>query len=86
MAQKGLNRLENSQVLMFSHITKLATYRAKCGSPHLALQTDKERLSCLIREHLGPDILLQIQEAPPWRNNLVAHEQRQACRWERQSA
>ncbi len=86
MAQKGLNRLENSQVLMFSHITKLATYRAKCGSPHFALQSDKERLARLVREWLGPDVLRQVQELPRWTDNLTASREKRACRAERQRA
>jgi hypothetical protein len=51
-----------------------------------ALQKDKERLAGLVREHLGPDVVLRAQEEPRWKDNLHTIRQRAACRLERQSA
>jgi len=50
-----------------------------------SLQIRKERLATGIRQCLGQDILLQVQEHPGWRNGLEATRQRLACRWARQT-
>ena len=51
-----------------------------------ALQQDKRFLARLVREHLGQDILRQVQELPRWLINVTANRERLACRVERQSA
>lgn len=51
-----------------------------------ALQQDKHSLARLVREHLGPDILRQVQELPRWLINVTANRERLACRIERQIA
>jgi hypothetical protein len=48
-----------------------------------ALQNDKERLARLAIEHLGADILVEVQRLPQWRDNLVASRQKMSCRYER---
>jgi len=50
------------------------------------LQQDKQRLARLVCEHLGQDILLQIQAQPRWMDNVAAHREKLACRYERQVA
>jgi hypothetical protein len=49
------------------------------------LQNHKDRLARLIKECLGEDILLQIQEQPGWHNNMRVTREKLACRWERSS-
>jgi len=49
-----------------------------------ALQSDKRGLARLVREHLGQDILRQVQESPRWLINVAANRERLACRIERQ--
>ena len=51
-----------------------------------ALVSDKQRLARLVRERLGPDILVQVQEQPRWRDNVTASRQKAAQRYERQVA
>jgi len=51
-----------------------------------ALGADKRRLAALVREHLGEDILRQVQEQPRWRDNVEANREKMACRYERQPA
>jgi len=51
-----------------------------------AIQTDKQRLARLAREHLGEDVLRQVQELPRWIDNVRANRERCACRAERQAA
>ncbi len=51
-----------------------------------ALQDRKQRLGRLIREHLGEDILKQVQREPSWTNTLHAIRERLACRAERRAA
>ena len=43
----------------------------------------KRRLAQLVREHLGADILAEVQRLPQWRDNLVANRERLACRYAR---
>lgn len=50
-----------------------------------ALQNRKQRLGQLIREHLGEDILDQVQLEPSWTNTLDALRARLACRAERRA-
>jgi len=51
-----------------------------------ALQQDKHCLAQLVREHLGPDILRQVQELPHWLINVTANRERLTCRIERHLA
>jgi hypothetical protein len=48
-----------------------------------ALQYDKEKLARLAIEHLGPDILTEVQRLPQWKDNLVASREKMACRYDR---
>jgi len=48
-----------------------------------ALQEDKERLARLVREHLGEDVLLLVQELPLWFINVTVNRERLACRYEK---
>ena len=66
-----------------AELTTLVPKLKRCRS---ALQNDKERLARLIQEHLGEDILVQVQEMPCWMNNVAATRERSACRHERQPA
>ncbi len=51
-----------------------------------ALQDDKGRLGRLVREHLGEDILKQVQREPSWVDSLSALRKRLVCRAERRAA
>ena len=51
-----------------------------------SLQTDKQRLARLAIEHLGADILTEVQRLPQWRDNLAATRERLACRYARSLA
>ena len=64
-------------------LTSLVPKLRRCRS---SLQTDKMRLAELVREHLGADILTEVQRLPQWRDNLVASRERLACRYARQAA
>jgi hypothetical protein len=50
-----------------------------------SIQQDKQCLARLVREHLGQDILQQVQELPRWVINVTAKRERLACRIERQT-
>jgi len=58
-------------------LTSLVPKLRRCRS---SLQGDKMRLAELVREHLGADILTEVQRLPQWRDNLVASRERLACR------
>jgi len=47
------------------------------------IQNHKDRLACLVKEHLGDDILRQVQEQPGWHNDMRVTWEKLACRWER---
>ena len=51
-----------------------------------SLQTDKVRLGRLIRDHLGENILVDVQSRPAWTNTIDAVRERLACRAERRAA
>jgi hypothetical protein len=63
----------------------LTTAVPRLNRSRSALQTDKQRLARLVREHLGDNILHLVQQQPPWRDNIEASRERLACRQERQS-
>jgi hypothetical protein len=62
----------------------LTTLVPKLKRSRSALQSDKRHLAALVHEHLGPDILLQVQEAPRWRDDVEANRQKLVCRYARQ--
>ena len=64
----------------------LTTLVAKLRRSRSALQHDKQRLARLVCEHLGHDILLQMQAQPRWTDNIAAHREKLACRYDRQVA
>ena len=47
------------------------------------IQNVKERLAKVVKEHLGEDILRQVQERPGWHNDMRVTREKLACRWER---
>jgi len=64
----------------------LTTLVAKLRRSRSALQQDKQRLARLVCEHLGQDVLLQVQSQPRWTDNIAAHREKLACRYDRQVA
>ena len=64
-------------------LTTLVPKLKRCRS---SLQGDKQRLAQLVREHLGQDILNQVQQSPRWMDTVAANRERLACRYERQVA
>ena len=48
-----------------------------------AIQTSKRRLRIKIVEFMGPEILIEIQRKPKWRNDIIATRERMACKYQR---
>ena len=65
---------------------ELTTLVPKLKRSRSALQGDKQCLAKLVREHLGQDILSQVQESPRWMDTVSAYREKLACRYERQAA
>jgi hypothetical protein len=65
---------------------ELTTLVPKLKRSRSAIQSDKHRLARLVSDHLGDDILRQVQELPRWVINITANRERLACRVERQIA
>ena len=63
-------------------LTTLVPKLKRCRS---SLQGDKQRLAQLVREHLGQDILNQVQQSPRWMDTVAANREKLACRYERQA-
>ncbi len=61
----------------------LTTLVPKLRRSRSSLQHDKERLARLVCEHLGQDILLQVQTQPRWMDNVAASREKLACRHKR---
>jgi len=51
-----------------------------------SLQTDKMRLAQLAIEHLGADIVTEVQRLPQWWDSIVAGMEKMACPFELQPA
>jgi len=64
----------------------LTTLVPKLKRSRSALTGDKQRLAQLVREHLGQDILNQVQQSPRWMDNVAANREKLACRYQRQVA
>ena len=47
------------------------------------IQTIKRRLAKAIVEFMGPEILIEIQRRPQWKQNLEATKEKMACRYQR---
>jgi hypothetical protein len=65
---------------------ELTTLVSKLKRSRSALQTDKQRLARKAIEHLGEDILKEVQRLPQWKDNLVASREKMACRYARSLA
>jgi hypothetical protein len=48
-----------------------------------AIQTSKRRLRIKIAEFMGPEILIDIQRRPQWKQNLEATKEKMVCKYER---
>jgi hypothetical protein len=64
----------------------LTTLVPKLKRSRSSIQNDKMGLARLASEHLGADILTEVQRLPQWRNNIVAGREKMACRFARSLA
>ena len=64
----------------------LTTLVPKLKRSRSSLQNDKMGLARLAIEHLGADILTEVQRLPQWRDNIVAGREKMACRYARSLA
>jgi DNA-directed RNA polymerase specialized sigma24 family protein len=55
----------------------------KLKVPDSAIQTSKRHLRIKIQEFMGPEILIEIQRRPQWKQDLEATKERLACKHER---
>jgi hypothetical protein len=64
----------------------LTTLVPKLKRSRSSLQNDKMRLARLAIEHLGADILTEVQRLPQWRDSIAAGREKMACRYARSLA
>jgi len=65
---------------------RLQEVAARYGVCRTTVQTWRDRLTGLVRECLGADVLTELQRAPVWRDSLRAAREQLACRIERRAA
>jgi hypothetical protein len=82
----SLDRTAKAILVALVEGRELTLLVARLKRSRSSLQTDKVRLGRSVREHLGQDILLQVQARPEWKNTLNALQDRFACRAERRAA
>jgi hypothetical protein len=78
-----LDAMAREVLLCLLRSEDLTTLVPKLQRSRSSLQDDKMRLAKLVREHLGEDVLRQVQEQPRGRDNVQASRKRSACRYER---
>jgi hypothetical protein len=78
-----LDAMAREVLLCLLRSEDLTTLVLKLQRSRSSLQGDKMRLAELVREHLGEDVLRQVQQQPRWRDNVQASRERSACRYER---
>ena len=64
----------------------LTTLVPKLKRSRSSLQNDRMRLARLAIEHLGADILTEVQRLPQWRDSIAAGREKMACRYARSLA
>jgi len=82
----SMDKIKKAILVALVDGTELTLLIRRLGRSRSSLQDQKRTLGRLIREHLGQDILVQVQARPGWRNTLDAVMERFACRAERRAA
>ena len=82
----SLDATAREVLLCLAEERELTSLVPKLKRSRSGLQADKSRLARLVQEHLGKDILRQVQELPRWAINVAANRERSVCRAERQMA
>ena len=85
-ASVPLDRAKKAILIALVEGTELTMLVRRLRKSRSALQDHKVCLGRLIREHLGEDILKQVQLEPAWTNTLDAIRERLVCRAERRAA
>jgi hypothetical protein len=83
---RALDRTGKTILIALVEGTELTLLVQRLKRSRSSLQTDKVRLGRLIREHLGKDILVTVQDRPAWTSSIDAVRERLACRAERRAA
>ena len=60
-----------------------STMAKKLKTTDSAISTSKRRLRIKIVEFMGPEILIEIQRRPQWKQNFEATKEKMACKHER---
>lgn len=82
----ALDRTSKAILIALVEGTELTRLVRRLRRSRSSLQTDKARLERKIREHLGHDILRQVQAQPAWTDTMEALRERLLCRAERRAA
>ena len=77
-----LDEITKAVLMCLANCEELTGLVKRIRKSRSTIQNHKDRLACLVKEHLGEDILRQIQEQPGWHNDMRVTREKLACRWE----
>ena len=80
---KQLDEIARAVLMCLATCQELTCLVKRFRKSRSMIQNHKDRLACLVKEHLGDDILRQVQEQPGWHNDMRVTREKLACRWER---
>ena len=78
-----LDEITRAVLLCLATSEELTSLVKRFRKSRSMIQNHKDRLACLVKEHLGDDILRQIQEHPGWHNDIHVTREKLASCWER---
>jgi hypothetical protein len=78
-----LDEITGAVLVCLATCEELTGLVRRFGKSRSTIQNHKDRLGRLIKDVMGEDILMRVQEQPGWRNDVQALRERLATRWER---
>ena len=81
-----LDAVTKAVLIALVNSTALALLVPKLKRSRTSLHNDQKRLRELVCEHLGPNVLKEVQSRPAWNTNLSTQREKLACRVERRAA
>jgi hypothetical protein len=79
----GLSARDQAIIQFMIEGTKSSELARKLKVTDSTIETSKRRLRIKIIEFMGPEILIDIQRRPQWKQNLEATKEKMACKHER---
>jgi hypothetical protein len=81
-----LDAVTKAVLIALANGTALALLVPNVKRSRTSLHNDQKRLGELVCEHLGPEVLKEVQSRPAWNNDISTLREKLACRAERRLA